>query len=375
MINEQDLIDKYILSRWCYAISESTISDMEYNSLDKQMKELGLAEEYTNRAWSDDPCPVDLLERLNRMDLYRNISIRYGSESIASLRTDSEVRVRFGSLAEKSRLSFKVDGWNNQINYYNGGQISSNTRGRDTNPIDAYTIMSVVPKSISMSGRVKVIGEASIPNALWEEFKLEYGGSDQRASMSTVLAKGLSRYVSFKAFNIVSPDNELPSDKYSLLAEWGFETPKFIYVSSYQQLLNGINMMGKMNERLDVKTDGLVIENEHTQLAIRVGAWQEQDILTYVTGYVENQTAYGISMTLKVRPVNVNGKVVSILDVTNISQLVKNNLAIGSPVAFAIRSSANPAINMTRTLQLQDEYADRYEDFRANIEYEQSLIK
>lgn len=363
-----DLLDDYILARWCYAIGESGMSDPEYNELHAHLLKEIPDNEYVKRPWSEDPCPIKLLQRLNRMDLYRDISVQFGSESMPSLRSDAEVAERFRGLHMPTRLSYKVDGWNNQINYYNGVPISANTRGRATNAIDSATLLAVAPQKIPMLGKVKVIVEASIPNAKWQQFKQEYGGSDQRASMSTVLARDLSDYVSLKAFNVVSEDNELPEDKYKLLTSWGFETPKSIMVRDYNTLLAGIAMMGKMKDKCDVLTDGLVVENKDIQIALRVGAWQESNLWTYITGYIENVTPFGVAMTLSVAPTSVDGKTVSVLNITNLSQIAKNNLMIGSPVAFVIRSGANPQINLTATRALQEEWAGRYEDYKNFIE-------
>lgn len=369
-----NLLESYILARWQYAIGLQEMSDMEYNELHRRMQQEYPENEYVNRVWSEDPCPIELLKRIGREDLYRDISVIFGSESMESLRSDNEVERVFRNLMEETRVSYKVDGWNNQINYYNGKIISCNTRGRATNSKDSNVIMDVVPQSIPMLGKVKVIGEASIPNRMWELFKQNYDGNDQRASMSTVIANHLSEYASFKAFNIISPDNELPKDKYRLLASWGFQTPRFIMVKNYQQLLTAIQMLSKMDERCDVLTDGLVVENSSTQLAIRVGKWQESSTHSYVTGYKEEYTPYGISMTLAIKPIRVVGKTISVLNITNVNQIVKNNLRIGYPVAFSLRSSANPVINITQTAELQEEYEGRYDEYCQHIDEEQRRI-
>lgn len=369
-----NLLDNYILARWQYSIGAPEMSDMEYNELHRKMQKQYPDNEYVNRVWSEDPCPIELLKRIGREDLYRDISVVFGSESMESLRSDEEVRNVFHNLQEQTRVSYKVDGWNNQVNYYNGKIISCNTRGRATNSKESNVIMSVVPQTIPMLGRVKVIGEASIPNNMWELFKMNYGGNDQRASMSTVVAKHMVDFTSFKAFNIVSPDNELPRDKYQLLSSWGFKTPRFLMVSNYTQLLSAIQMLSKMDSSCDVLTDGLVVENSSTQLAIRVGKWQESSTHSYVLGYNEEYTPYGISMTLAIRPIKIGGKNISVLNITNVNQIIKNNLRIGYPVAFSLRSSANPVINATQTAELQDEYLGRYEEYCQHIDDEQRRV-
>lgn len=370
----QEMLEQYILSRWEYAIGvEPRMSDPEYNELHALLKVEMPDNEYVKRVWSEDPCPIELLKKYNREDLYRDIKIQYGSESIASIRTMEEVSDKFSSLNKRSRLSMKCDGWNTQTNYYNKHVISSNTRGRATNSLEAGALLDIVPKTIPLDKRVKVIGEALIPNSKWEAYKARTGNSGQRHSVSTVLANNDSEALELIAFNIVSTDVEVPDDKYQALQSWGFKTPMFIWVNNYTELLAGIKMLGKFKDKVDYETDGLVLENEDVQIALRVGAWQEEDILTYVTGYTQNHTPYGFSMTLNVYPVVVEGKKISNPNITNINIIQKNDLRVGSPIAFVIRSGANPVINFTRTKMLQEEYEGRYEEYCRMIEKSSNL--
>ena len=364
-----EMYENYILSRWEYAIGvEPRMSDMEYNEFHAMMLKEMPDNEYVKRTWSEDPCPVELLRKYHRLDLYRDIKIKFGSESIGSLRSMDEVEAMFKNLNKKTRVSLKCDGWNTQTNYYNGGVISANTRGRETNAIEANVITDVVPQKIPLGKRVKVIGEALIPNDRWKDFQLLTGNTGQRHSVSTILANNQAGYVKVMAFNIVSTDVEVPEDKYAALKEWGFETPMYVWVSNYDQLLNAIKMLGSMKDRVNYETDGLVVENADVQIALRVGAWQEEDLLSYVTGYTQSPTPYGFSMTLNVKPIKVNGVTISNPNITNINQIVKNNLKIGSPVAFVMRSGANPVVNLTKTLMLQEEYEDRYDEYRERVD-------
>lgn len=368
MITEE-IYENYILTRWEYAIGvEPRMSDMEYNDLHALLLKEMPDNEYVKRTWSEDPCPVDLLKKYNREDLYRDVKIKFGSESIGSLRSMDEVEAMFRNLNMPTRVSMKCDGWNTQTNYYNGSVISANTRGRETNPLKANVITDVVPQKIPLGKRVKVIGEALIPNDKWKEFQFMTGNTGQRHSVSTILANNQSGYIKVMAFNIVSTDVEVPKDKYAALKEWGFETPMYVWVNNYQQLLSAIKFLGTMKNKVNYETDGLVVENDNVQIALRVGAWQEEDILSYVTGYTQSPTPYGFSMTLNVKPIKVNGVTISNPNITNINQIVKNNLVIGSPVSFVMRSGANPVVNLTRTAMLQDEYAGRYDEFKERVD-------
>lgn len=375
LFNENDL-EHYILSRWEYAIGVDTrMTDEEYNSVNAMYKRLIPDNEYVKRVWSEDPCPLALLKKYGREDLYRNISIKYGSESIPSLRSMEEVEKVFNKLNKPTRLSVKLDGWNTQVNYYNGGRISSNSRGRDTNSIGTDVILDIVPENISLSKKVKIIGEAVIPNDKWEEYKLKTGNTGQRHSVSSVIANNDSGYVKLVAFNIMSTDIDVTGDKYQMLKEFGFEVPKFIMVNTYDELLSGIKMLGRMKKRFNYETDGLVVENDEIQVALRVGEWAEEDILSYVTGYQQSPTVYGLSMTLNVFPVTSNGVTISNPNITNINIITRNNLKKNTPVAFVMRSGANPVVNFVRTKMLQDEYEGRYDEYCKMIQDSQKMIE
>lgn len=364
----QEQRNRYIISRWQYALGEETLmSDAEYNLFNKQYIQEYPNDEYATRVWSEDPCPVDLLKEIGREDLIRKVEMVYGSESMSSIRTEDELYSKFRDLNIRTRVSMKVDGWNTQVNYYNGVPISANSRGRTGNNKETNVILSAVPKKISLLGKVKVIGESSIPNEKWDLFKEETGNKDQRASMSTVFARGMAGISNFSAFNIITENQEF-DDKYAKLKELGFETPKYMYVNNYNQLLKAIDIMSKSKARYHLLTDGLVIENVNTQIAVRLGAWKETDYFTYVTGYEQNHTPYGISMVLLVKPVKIEGKEVSRVNITNISQIVQNNMKIGNPIAFVVRSSANPVINVSKSEQLYLEYQYDLEKYRQMVD-------
>lgn len=367
MISEEQR-NRFIVSRWQYSLGEECfMSDQEYNQFYENYKKQFPDDFYSTHTWSEDPCPAKLLQLIGREDLIRKVEIIYGSESMASIRTEEDLSSKFYNLNKRTRVSMKVDGWNVQVNYYKGFPISANSRGRTGNNKETSAILSAVPKSIPIMGKVKFVGESSIPNEKWEGFKELTGNKDQRASMSTVFANGMENMCNFSAFNIITEDEQY-EDKYKVLKELGFDVPKHMYVNNYTQLLRAIDIMSKARGKYHLLTDGLVIENESTQIAVRLGAWKESDYLSYVTGYEQNHTPYGISMVLLVKPIKIEGKEVSKVNITNISQIVQNNLRPGHPVAFVVRSSANPVINVSRSEQLYLEHQYNLDKYKEMID-------
>ncbi len=363
-----DLLDKYIIARWAYAIGVDFIDDVEYRYLENAVKEKYPTNEYLSRSWSDDPCPIELLKKYDRMDLYRDIKFAYKSESIRSINSEQEFVSQFSSLNEKSRLSFKEDGFNIQVNYYNGEPISAETRGRKGNSLNANTVLALVPKRISILGKVKITGECVVPKDKWKAFQELHSNVSQRSSVSTCLAQGLTQYLEYVAFNIQAENRKI-EDIYSTLDYLGFHTPVCMWVSNMSELVNGVKVMGRWNENYNIPTDGLVIENSKYQLAIRVGDWQESVLKSYVTGYAENVGMHGVAMLAKIAPVKSSeGHTYTSVSVTNLQYILDNDLQIGSPIAFDLRSMAVPVLNTTATKDLHDEYSGRYEEYKDLID-------
>lgn len=367
----EDIYERYVFARWCYLMGETYLSDIEYDKLEKEFKSKYPDDIHSKQPWSFDECPVEILKKYNRTDLIKNLIMGYQAESIYSINTWDELKSSLGGLNEDSRLSFKIDGWNTRADYYNGNLIKFSTRGRSGANKSAYSISKLVPRTIPIMGRVSITGETNIPHSKWPAYKLISGTNDQRASVSSAIANGAYDSLEFLAFNMFAEDKPIePSIAYSKLVEMGFKTPGFVKVHNYETLLKGIEFMSKRYNSYDYLVDGLVLENSSMQYAIRLGAWEEKYSASYVIGYEQKQGLYGVSMVLRIKPVYVGTKLCKNVAVTNIANIVENNLSIGSPVAFNIRSGATVVLDISNTYQLQERYKNHYDDFINKVDME-----
>ena len=363
------LLEKYIIARWAYAIGEDIgVGDIEYRQIEEELKKTIPDNEYLNRSWSDDPCPIELLKVHDMMHLYRNIKFDHMSESIPSINSWEHLKQLYASLNGRARLSFKLDGFNIQVNYYNGKPISAETRGRTGNSLNANVIMRIVPQKIPYKGKVKITGETVIPNKLWEAFKTETGTTSQRSAVSTAMARELTEYITFVAFKIQSDTEQITRDQYDVLKDCGFATPQFMIVNNYVQLESAIKRLGKTNRVYAYPTDGLVIDTPNGQMAIRVGEWEEKSLESYVVSYEENIGIYNNPMNVKIKPIEYDGATRREVSVTNLQYIIDNDLQIGSPIAFDIRSKTTAVLNTIRTNQLHEQWAGKYEEFRKSID-------
>lgn len=361
------LEDKYILARYLYSIaSDEAVSDDIYEDIQYQVKKSIPNSIYLQRSWSLDPCPVELLKNIGREDLIRKIVINGNAESMRSINTEQGVQDELLGLDKPSRLSFKIDGWNVRVNYYNGEAVIAETRGRGGNFMNADCVLKIVPKTIPIRGKVMVRGELVIPLRKWEEYKRITGNSSNRNSVATALANEDTDYLQFVAFTVVADD--VPDDKYMLLRQWGFVTPYFVIVNSFRTLWKGIDILSSKYKSYMFKCDGFVFENEDLQVALRVGAFQEECLSSYVTGYVDNPGMYGFATVCKIKPVVYDGSTISEVSVTNLSYIVDNDLRIGYPIAFSLRSHVVAVLNVKNTEMLHNKWCDRYDEFREYVD-------
>ena len=357
----------YILARWCYLMGESYLSDIEYDRIEKLFKQWYPTDVHATQPWSFDKCPAPILEKFNRSSLICNPVMGYMAESIYSINSWTELNGTLKGLDKKTRVSFKVDGWNTRVSYYNGTMVDIQTRGRSGNSLDIKTTAAMFPKSIPIKGRVAITGEMSIPKHLWPTYRSITGNMDQRASVRTALARGDIEYLSFNAFNMFIEDSTENFDQYEKLKELGFTTPFYIFVEDYAQLVKAIDFMSLRDLSFDYLTDGLVLENDSIQYAVRLGAWEEENMVSYVKGYEEGQGAYGVFLKILCDPVTLEGKTFSKISINNISSIIENNLEVGSPIAFNLRSSANVVIDSIATRELQQKWDGRYDEFRRSL--------
>ncbi|MBQ5475825.1 MAG: hypothetical protein IIT65_14400 [Lachnospiraceae bacterium] len=365
--NEPSIHTMYILARWCYLMGETYLSDIEYDHIEKQFKEYYPNDIHSKQPWSFDECPVAILKKFNRESLICNPVMGYMAESIYSINNWTEFDLTFKNINEKSRLSFKIDGWNTRVSYFNGVAVDVQTRGRSGNSLDIKNTLGLFPKTIPIKGRVAITGEMSIPKHKWSVYKSITGNADQRASVRTAIARNDIEYLSFNAFNIFIENNTEEFDQYEKLEELGFTHPDYVFVDSYDKLKAAINFMSIKDNNYDYLTDGLVIENTKIQNAIRLGRWEEERMISYVEGYEEGQGAYGTFMKIKCYPIKCEGKVFSVISINNISNIIENNLRIGYPIAFNLRSSANVVIDVLGTKDLQYKWGDRLEEYKDYI--------
>lgn len=364
--------EQYILARWAYSVGESLISDAEYSKLHHYMATIYPDDPYVKRTWSEDPCPKELLERVGRTDLIQNVTLTDATESIPSIGTWIELKSLFEFFTENATLSMKHDGWNIQFNYYNGELLDIHTRGRKGGNLKVQRLGSMVPSKIPYTGRVKVVQELTVPLHLWGEIRKLYKSANPRNAVHTLLAKSeTNQYLQLHAVDIHGV-NLGDKNKFEVLKELGFDVPLYKVVSNYSEMQYAMKELSDNKQNYIAPTDGLVFDG-FIKKAIRLLSWEEPIYQSYVTGYVEKYSKHRINPSVTVYPVLCSGRKQRQVNMTNIGRIVKNDLRIGSPIAFRNASDAIADIDEDVTKLLQKEWQGKWDDYAESVRTDQEI--
>ena len=375
-------LDKYILARWCYSIGKPIISDAEYNQLHRTISALYPDNPYVNRSWSSDPCPKDLLIANGMSQYIFDVVLTDKTESIPSLNSYLELENVLGKI-KSGTISYKHDGWNYQASYYDGRPILFQSRGRERDAVAAEHMLQYIPQEIPLKGKVTVVMEVTVSNAAFDFCKRKFGNVSQRGAVSTLIAnKEYSNLLSLHAFNIIS---ETPvSNVFETLQSWGYKTPMWQYVHSYEDIVEAIDSYSEFLQKYDYPTDGLVFKGDLTR-AIRVGAWTEPIIYSYVLTkeeciamgidgpYTEKHAAHRISVNATIYPIKLRNSTQRTIPMTNLQRILDYNLYPGSPIAFRIASSAIADMDEEATRLIKKEYYGRELEYHKKVQKEEEL--
>lgn len=369
--NQLSDLDKFILARWCYSVGEPIISDAEYTVLLNYINSAYPDNEYVQRSWSSDPCPTELLYKINRPDLIAKIILSDKTESIPSLNTNLELQEELQSFIGHGTMSMKHDGWNIQSNYYNGKLVSIKTRGRASDAIDVDPIRKLVPETIPAMGSIKIVQEATVSKTNFPFCASTFGNVSERAAVSSILARPeYTHLLSVHAFDIHGYlDNRC---KFEVLKEWGFDIPNYYEVHNYDDILNALRLLSEEQPSYLWPTDGAVFDGNKRR-AIRLLAWEEPIYYSYVTDYLEQYNMYRISPSVLIYPVLRGGTTQRRINITNWQRILDYNLAVNSPIAFRIASSAVADFDEETTRLLQKQWEGKYEEFCERVRVDEEV--
>lgn len=377
-----DSFEKYKIARWAYSIGKEFIPNYEWDLLHKQFLQDSVHSAYAQTSWSQDECPIELLRKYNLTDLIREIVVNTDkSESIPSIITIIEAQHILNQFTTPVLFSTKADGWNIQVDYYDGKLVQARTRGRSSDAVQAANLEPHLPQTIPLKGKVRIFGECVCPNELFQILKQRFGVVSQRNCVSTALAKEDYSYgLQFRTFYLESDLLQFSTmiDMWSKLKELGFLT--IDYIVSYENHYNNFSNFSNIKSSVEYPTDGCVVQSlqmpSKDKYAFRIASWAEPYYNSYVTGFTPSYAPLYMGLQVEIYPIiTATGSTQRVLDIDNLDRILKNNLEIGAPIAFTLRSHAIADIDEALTENLQNLHKYSLSEYQKNVRDEEEAKK
>ena len=249
----KSILEEYIVARWMYSIGKEIMDDASYNKLHKLIVLSGELQDYVNRSWSSDPCPIELLKKYNLEEYIYEITLTEQTESIPTIDSESVFEAYYRNYTYPVHVSLKIDGFNTRPTYYNGAPVDMRTRGRGNGTsLDISSYLAQLPQTITEDDEVLLVGELALSNEgfrrLREMFPEKGLVSQRSAVRSAVSEVSAHDCLEFLAFNVEFKDNRSISiiEKYQLLNSWGFTTPYNKVANSYEELVDVLEEMNHL---------------------------------------------------------------------------------------------------------------------------------
>lgn len=283
----REKIKKY--SDYYYTNNESLISDVEFDKLLAELKEL--EEKYPEYREENSPTEVvgatslkeTKFQKVTHKKPMLSLSNSYNEGNIA----DFIERIKKLLPEEKEinyALELKLDGLSLSIQYENGKLVRAVTRGDGAVGEDVtenILEISSIPRELKEKVSIEIRGEVVLPLSKFEELnrkRLENGeevfanprnaaaGTLRQLDSSIIRERGLDAYFYF----LVDAQNygvKTHSESIEYLSKLGIKTTGVCEVlKNSSELIEGIEYWGAKREELDYETDGMVIKVNNIEL-------------------------------------------------------------------------------------------------------------
>ena len=280
----REKIKKY--SDYYYTNNESLISDVEFDKLLVELKEL--EEKYPEYKEKNSPTEIVGATSLKETK-FQKVAHKKPMLSLSNSYNEGDIsdfieRVKKLLPEEKNlayALELKLDGLSLSIQYEEGKLVRAVTRGDGTVGEDVTeNILEIesIPKILKEKVSIEIRGEVVLPLSKFEELnkkRMENGeevfanprnaaaGTLRQLDSSIIKERGLDAYFYF----LVDAQNygvKTHSESIEYLAKLGIKTTGVCEVlKNSSELISRIEYWGEKRESLDYETDGMVIEGLH----------------------------------------------------------------------------------------------------------------
>ena len=384
--------DLKMYSDYYYTNDSSLISDVEFDKMMKELKDL--EEKYPEYSAADSPTEVVGATDL-KSTKFQKVTHKKPMLSLSNTYNEGEIkdfteRVK-KLLPEKTEIEYalelKLDGLSISVQYEKGRLVKAVTRGDGQIGEDVTeNIMEIVtlPKRLKEDVDIEIRGEVVLPLSKFDmlnEKRLANGedvfanprnaasGTLRQLDSTIIKERGLDAYFYFL---IGAEDMGLKTHSASLeyLNSLGIKTTGVCEVcKTSSELMKRIDYWGEKREELDYETDGMVIKVNNLELWDRLGnttksprwaiafKFPAKQVTTKITG-----VTWQVGRTGKITPVaeldevELSGSRVKRASLHNFQEIERKNIKIGDTVFIEKAAEIIPqVITSVKELRTGDE--------------------
>lgn len=383
-------IKKY--SEYYYTNNESLISDVEFDKLLAELKEL--EEKYPEYREGDSPTEVVGATNL-RDTKFKKVTHKKPMLSLSNSYNEGDIadfieRVKKLLPEEKNieyALELKLDGLSLSVQYEDGKLIRAVTRGDGTVGEDVTeNILEIesIPKVLKERVTLEVRGEVVLPLSKFEELnrkRMEEGeevfanprnaasGTLRQLDSSIIKERGLDAYFYF----LVDAQNygvKTHSESIEYLSKLGIKTTGVCEVlKNSSELIERIEYWGTKREELDYETDGMVIKVNNIELWDRLGnttksprwaiafKFPAKQVTTKILGVTWQVGRTGkITPVAELEEVELSGSRVKRASLHNHQEIERKDIRIGDSVFIEKAAEIIPqVVKSVKELRVGDE--------------------
>ena len=348
-----------------------TIADVEYDRLYDELVEL---EKQLGYALDNSPTKRVGDVTLKGFNTVRHLGRLYSldkCQSKESLSAWLDKLIKFCGYMPKCSLEYKFDGLTINLLYNEGKLQRAATRG---NGIDGEEVteqvktIKCVPLSIDYKGAVEVQGEGIMRLSALEKYNSQEGVTPLKNARNAVAGAirnldpkvTASRKLEVICYNVnyIEKDFEKGSDMIDFLSRNKFKiSDKFDIYGDKESLIDDVDRIANKRDSLDFLIDGAVIKVDDTSIREQLGYTEKFPKWAVAYKFPAQETTttlkdviWQVSRTGKLNPlallepVDLAGVTVSKATLSNISEIKRKDIKIGSRVFIRRSNDVIPEI-------------------------------
>ena len=354
-----------------YTLDNPTVADVEYDRLYVELVEL---EKQLGYALDNSPTKRVGDVTLKGFNTVRHLGRLYSldkCQSKESLSAWLNKLIKFCGYMPKCSLEYKFDGLTINLLYNEGKLQRAATRG---NGIDGEEVteqvktIKCVPLSIDYKGAVEVQGEGIMRLSALEKYNSQEGVTPLKNARNAVAGAirnldpkvTASRKLEVICYNVnyIEKDFEKGSDMIDFLSRNKFKiSDKFDIYGDKESLIDDVDRIANKRDSLDFLIDGAVIKVDDTSIREQLGYTEKFPKWAVAYKFPAQETTttlkdviWQVSRTGKLNPlallepVDLAGVTVSKATLSNISEIKRKDIKIGSRVFIRRSNDVIPEI-------------------------------